>query len=89
MLIEQVRGRNILSLFGGLYRSKKFHMLQQQERKTQKKKKQINVQTNEIKLLRKIVVKTKLDRIRNQEIREYCGIQPINDGNLSMDSATK
>jgi hypothetical protein len=33
-----------------------------------------------MKLLRKIVIKTKIDRIRSQQIRESCGIQPINEG---------
>ena len=32
-----------------------------------------------MKVLRKIVGKTKIDRIRSQEIRESCGIQPINE----------
>ena len=32
-----------------------------------------------MKVLRKIVGKTKIDRIRSQQIRESCGIQPIND----------
>ena len=32
---------------------------------------------NEIKVLRKIVGKTKTDVIRNYEIQESCGIQPI------------
>ena len=34
---------------------------------------------NEIKVLRNIVGKTKLDRIRSQQIRGSCGIQSIND----------
>ena len=33
---------------------------------------------NEMKVLRKIVGKTKIDTIRSQQIRESCGIQPIN-----------
>ena len=33
-----------------------------------------------MKVIRKIVGKTKIDRIRSQQIRESCGIQPINDG---------
>ena len=36
------------------------------------------LEANEIKELRKIVGKTKIDRIRSQQIRESCGIQPIN-----------
>ena len=35
------------------------------------------MRTNEIKILRKIVGKTKIDRIRSQENKESCGIQPI------------
>jgi hypothetical protein len=34
---------------------------------------------NEIKVLRNIVGKTKLDRIRSQQIRGSCGIQPVNE----------
>ena len=30
-------------------------------------------------VLRKIFVKTKMDKIRSQEIRQSCGIQPINE----------
>ena len=33
---------------------------------------------NEMKVLRNIVGKTKIDRIRSQQIRESCGIKPIN-----------
>jgi hypothetical protein len=32
-----------------------------------------------MKLLRKRVHKTKIDRIRSQQIRESCGIQPVNE----------
>ena len=32
-----------------------------------------------MKILRKIVDKTKIDRIRSQQIRESCGIQLINE----------
>ena len=32
-----------------------------------------------MKVLRKIVGKTKINRIRTQQIRESCGIQPINE----------
>ena len=32
-----------------------------------------------MKVVRKIVGKTKIDRIRSQQIRESCGIQPINE----------
>ena len=35
---------------------------------------------NEMKVLRKIASKKKVVRMRNQQIREYCGIQPINSG---------
>ena len=34
---------------------------------------------NEMKVLRKIVGKKKKDRITSQQIREYCGIQHINE----------
>ena len=39
------------------------------------------LKANEMKvgLLRKIIGKTKIDRIRSQLIRESCGIQPINE----------
>ena len=37
------------------------------------------LEANEMEVLRKIVGKTKIDRIRSQEIRESCGIQPINE----------
>ena len=37
------------------------------------------LEANEVKVLRKIVVKTNIDRIRSQQIRESCGIQPINE----------
>jgi hypothetical protein len=37
------------------------------------------LEENEMKVLRKIVVKTKINRIRSQQIRESCGIQPINE----------
>ena len=38
-------------------------------------------EANEMKLLREIQVvgKTKIDRIRSQQIRESCGIQPVNE----------
>ena len=36
------------------------------------------LEANEMKLLRKIVCKTKIDKIRSQQIRESCGFQPIN-----------
>ena len=32
-----------------------------------------------MKVLRKIAEKTKVDRVRSQQIRESCDIQPIND----------
>jgi len=32
-----------------------------------------------MKVLRQIVGKTKIDGIRSQQIREPCGIQPINE----------
>ena len=35
------------------------------------------LEENEMKLLRKIAGEPKIDRIRSQQIREYCGIQPI------------
>ena len=37
------------------------------------------LEADEMKVLRKIVGKTKIDRIRSQQIRETCGIQPINE----------
>jgi hypothetical protein len=37
------------------------------------------LEANEMKILRKIVGKTKIDRIRSQQIRESCGIQPVNE----------
>ena len=37
------------------------------------------LEANEMKVLRKIVEKTKINRIRSQQIRESCGIQPINE----------
>ena len=37
------------------------------------------LEANEMKVLRKIVDKTKIDRIRSQQIRESCGIQPMNE----------
>ena len=39
------------------------------------------LEANEMKVLRKIRVVgiTKMDRIRNQQIRKPCGIQPINE----------
>ena len=37
------------------------------------------LESNEMEVLRKIVGKRKIDRIRSQQIRESCGIQPINE----------
>ena len=37
------------------------------------------LQENMMKVLRKIVSKTKIDTIRSQQIRESYGIQPINE----------
>jgi hypothetical protein len=37
------------------------------------------LEANEMKVPRKIVGKTKTDRISSQQIRESCGIQPINE----------
>jgi hypothetical protein len=37
------------------------------------------LEANEMKALRKIVRKIKIDRIRSQQIRESCGIQTINE----------
>ena len=37
------------------------------------------LEANEMKVLRKKVGKTKIDRIGSQEIREFCGIQSINE----------
>ena len=36
-------------------------------------------EANEMKVLRKLVDKTKIDRIRCQQIREYCSIKPIHE----------
>ena len=35
------------------------------------------LEANEMKVLRKVVGKIKIYRIRSQQIRESCGIQPI------------
>jgi hypothetical protein len=35
-------------------------------------------EANEMKVLRKICDKTKLDRVRSRQIREFYGIQPVN-----------
>ena len=37
------------------------------------------LEAKEMKVIRKIVGKTKINRIRSQEIRESCGIEPINE----------
>ena len=37
------------------------------------------LEANEMKVQRKIVDKTKIHIIRSQQIRESCGIQPINE----------
>ena len=37
------------------------------------------LEANELKVPRKIIAKTKMDRIRSQQIKESCGIQPINE----------
>ena len=37
------------------------------------------LEANKMKVLRKVVGYTKIDRIRSQKIRESCGIQPINE----------
>ena len=37
------------------------------------------LEANEMRVLRKIVGKTKIDRIRRQQIRESCGIQPVSE----------
>ena len=37
------------------------------------------LEANEMKVLRKIIYKTKIDGIRSQQIRESCSIQPINE----------
>ena len=37
-------------------------------------------EANEMKVLRKIVVKTKIDRVISHQVREYCGIQLIMNG---------
>jgi hypothetical protein len=36
-------------------------------------------EANEMKVLRKIVGKTKIDRISSQQIRDSCDIEPINE----------
>ena len=42
-------------------------------------KRQKMFEANEMKVPRKIVGKTNIDRIRSQQIRLSCGIQPINE----------
>ena len=37
------------------------------------------LEANEIKVIRKILDKTKIDIIRSQQIRKFCGIHPINE----------
>ena len=37
------------------------------------------LEANDMKVQRKIVEKTKIDRIRNQKIRESCSIQAIDE----------
>ena len=37
------------------------------------------LKANEMNVLRKIFGKTKIDRIRSQQIRKSCGIQPIHE----------
>ena len=37
------------------------------------------LEANEMKVLRKTVGKTKIERIRSKQIGESCGIQPINE----------
>jgi hypothetical protein len=37
------------------------------------------LEANEMKILRKIIGKTKIVRIRSQQIRDSCEIQPINE----------
>ena len=38
------------------------------------------LESNEMKVLRKVVCKTKVDRIRSQKIRESCGIRHLMSG---------
>ena len=45
----------------------------------QKQGQKQNLESNEMKVARKIVVKTEIDRIRSQYIRESCGIELINE----------
>jgi hypothetical protein len=49
------------------------------ETRAETKKTRHMLEANEMKLLRKIVGETKIDRIRSQQIRESCGNQPINE----------
>ena len=37
------------------------------------------LEANETKVLRKMIGKTKINRIKSQKIRKYCGFQPINE----------
>ena len=37
------------------------------------------LKANEMQVLRKLIGKTKIDRIRGQQIRECCVIQPVNE----------
>ena len=42
------------------------------------------MEENEMKVLIKIVGKTKIDKIRSQQMRESCGIQPVNEWEESI-----
>ena len=49
------------------------------ERRAETSRTRLILEASEMKVLRKIVGKRKIDRIRSQQIREFCDIQPIND----------
>ena len=49
------------------------------ETRAERTKNRQKFEANEMKALRKIVGKTKIDRIRSQQIIESCGIQPIDE----------
>ena len=59
------------------YTRQPFTLLKHMQYKHKKTRQML--EANEMKVLRKIVDKTKIDRIRSEQIRESCIIQPINE----------